>query len=90
MQIPHRSHPLDAGRSIFVDDIWHRFLEELSIYRLPSYTVAGLPAVAFAGQLSFATDGRKDGEGAGAGTGVLVYYDGTAWRASDTSSTVAA
>ena len=28
---------------------------------------------------AFATNGRKPGEGAGAGTGVLAIYDGTAW-----------
>lgn len=43
-----------------------------------------------AGSQAFASDGRKNGEGAGAGTGVLAYYDGTAWRATDTGATVAA
>jgi hypothetical protein len=57
--------------------------------RLPSYVVASLPAAA-AGDTAFASNGRKSGEGAGAGTGVQVYYDGTAWRACDTSNTVAA
>lgn len=55
----------------------------------PSYTVAGLPAGA-AGRLAYASNGRKNGEGVGAGTGVLVFHDGTAWRASDTGATVAA
>lgn len=57
--------------------------------RLPSYTVAGLPAGA-AGDIAFTSNGRKNGEGAGAGTGVLVFHDGTAWRACDTGATVAA
>lgn len=56
---------------------------------LPSYTVAGLPAGAVA-RVAFATDGRKNGEGAGAGTGVMVFHDGAAWRACDTGATVAA
>lgn len=43
-----------------------------------------------AGSQAFASDGRKNGEGAGAGTGVLVYYDGNAWKATDTGATVAA
>lgn len=52
-------------------------------------TVASLPTGA-AGSLAFASDGRKNGEGAGAGTGVLCFHDGTAWRACDTGATVAA
>jgi hypothetical protein len=43
-----------------------------------------------AGSQAFASNGRKNGEGAGAGTGVLVFHDGTAWRACDTGATVAA
>lgn len=53
-----------------------------------SYTVAGLPA-GTAGQLAYASNGRKVGEGAGAGTGVLVYKDATNWRTCDASTTVA-
>lgn len=55
----------------------------------PSYTVAALPA-SVAGQIAYATNGRKNGEAGGAGTGVLVFRDGTAWRACDTGATVAA
>lgn len=54
-----------------------------------SYAVADLPSVG-AGQTAYATDGRKNGEGAGLGTGVLVFSDATAWRACDTGATVAA
>lgn len=57
--------------------------------RMPSYTVAALPAGA-AGDVAFTSNGRKNGEGAGAGTGVLVFHDGTAWRACDTGATAAA
>lgn len=53
-------------------------------------TVANLPAATEAGRVRFATDGRKTGEGAGAGTGVLVYDDGTAWRRVDDGTTVVA
>lgn len=58
-------------------------------YKMPVFTVANLPA-GTAGEISFASNGRKNGEGAAAGTGVLVFHDGTAWRACDTGATVAA
>lgn len=54
-----------------------------------TYAVADLPTVG-AGQVAYASDGRKNGEGAGLGTGVLVFCDATAWRACDTGATVAA
>lgn len=44
-----------------------------------SYTVAGLPATAGAGQVAWAANGRKSGEGAGLGSGVPVFFNpGTA------------
>jgi len=58
--------------------------------RMPVYTVAGLPAVSVTGDMAYASNGRKNGEGGGLGTGVLVFSDGTAWRACDTGATVAA
>jgi hypothetical protein len=54
-----------------------------------SYTVAGLPAGG-PGATVYASDGRKAGEGPGAGTGVLVFNDGANWIACDTGATVAA
>ncbi len=57
--------------------------------QLPSYTVSALPD-GMASMVAFASDGRKNGEGAAAGTGVMVFHDGTAWRACDTGATVAA
>ena len=53
-------------------------------------TVANLPAAGENGRLRFATDGRKTGEGLGAGTGVLVYDDTVAWRRTSDDTTVAA
>ncbi len=48
---------------------------------VPAVTVANLPTIGQAGRMRFATDGRKVGEGPGAGTGVIVYDDGGAsWR----------
>lgn len=42
---------------------------------LPTYVVASLPATASNGQLAFASNGRKPGEIAGAGTGSLIYFN---------------
>ncbi len=56
---------------------------------MQSYTVAGLPG-GVAADVAYASDGRKAGEGVGAGTGVLVFYDGTNWIAVDSGATVAA
>lgn len=53
------------------------------------YTVATLPTGEEA-DLAYASDGRKAGEGAASGTGVLVFYDGSNWIAVDTGATVAA
>lgn len=56
---------------------------------LASYTVAALPAVG-AAQVAYASDGRKNGEGAGTGTGVMVFSDASAWIACDSGVAVAA
>lgn len=48
-----------------------------------TFTVAGLPTITQTGgtQIAFASNGRNPGEGVGAGTGVLVWNDGTSgWR----------
>lgn len=42
------------------------------------------------GRIIYVSDGRKNGEGAGLGTGVLAFYDGAAWIAVDTGTAVAA
>jgi hypothetical protein len=41
----------------------------------PSYTVAGLPATSSAGTTAWASNGRKPAEGAGAGSGVPVFWN---------------
>lgn len=56
----------------------------------PSYAVADLPAAPSLGQIAYASDGRKSGEDEGQGTGVLVFWDGAGWKATDTGATVAA
>ena len=58
--------------------------------QIPNYTVATLPTNgAKLGWLAYATNGRKNGEGAGSGTGVLVFRDGGGWKACDTGALVA-
>ncbi|MGX7706323.1 hypothetical protein [Methylobacterium sp. Gmos1] len=63
--------------------------------KLPSFTVAALPAAGIAGRMAWASNGRAyNGAGtlqaAGAGTGVHVSDDGTAWRVVGTNQTVQA
>lgn len=53
------------------------------------YSVSTLPSPGGrAGFTAFVSDGRKLGEGAGTGTGVLVYSDGNAWRRVSDDTTV--
>lgn len=46
---------------------------------LASYTVAGLPT-GVVGSWAYASNGRKVGEGVGAGTGVMAYFSNGSWR----------
>ena len=63
-----------------------------------SEIAGGLDPIVFAslatpgqpGRQVFVTDGRKIGEGAGVGTGVMAYDDGVAWRRMSDDTTVAA
>lgn len=88
LTIPNASQPLvDASGKI--TPVWYRVLQQLVVMPLPTFTVAGLPTGGVV-RVAFATNGRKNGETAGNGTGVLVFFDGTAWRAADTGATVAA
>ena len=57
---------------------------------LASFTVAGLPAATSDGRLAYASNGRKVGQGVGAGTGVVVYFSAGAWRVFSTDAPVAA
>jgi hypothetical protein len=52
------------------------------------FSVASLPAKALPGDVAYALNGRKNGEGAGVGTGVLVFHDGSNWIACDSGQTV--
>lgn len=58
---------------------WLAFLQSLANFPAAA-TVAGLPVSAKTGTIYYASNGRKPGESAGHGTGVLVYFDSTgAW-----------
>jgi len=50
---------------------------------------ANLPVPGQAGRWRFVTDGRKVGEGVGAGTGVPAYDDGLAWNRTSDDTAVA-
>ena len=52
--------------------------------------VASLATGLGEGEDGYATDGRKVGEGPGAGTGVPIYWSTGAWRVYSTDSPVAA
>ncbi len=58
-------------------------------FGLPSYTVASLPGGS-TGDMAYASNGRKNGEAPGAGTGVIVFRDASVWVAVDSGTTVAA
>lgn len=88
LAIPNTSEPL-VDKDGKITPVWYRILQQLPLMPLPTFTVAGLP-VSGVVRMAFASNGRKAGESAGNGTGVMVYFDGTAWRACDTSSTVTA
>lgn len=56
-----------------------------------SAALASLPTTNLqAGSTAFASNGRKSGEGAGAGTGIPVWWDGTNWKTFYDNSTAAA
>ncbi len=63
----------------------------LSLFYAGSGTVTALAGVSKATfRIAFATNGRKSGEGAAAGTGCPVWSDGTNWRTFYDNSIVAA
>jgi hypothetical protein len=55
---------------------------------LKSYTVATLPTAPAGISVAYASDGRKQGQASGAGTGVPVYYSAGQWRAFSSDSQV--
>jgi hypothetical protein len=78
---------------------FYQYMRELdqSLRELLTTSNAMTEPVAFAdlptgteGQVIYVSNGRKNGEGAGLGTGVLAFHDGSAWIAVDTGAAVAA
>lgn len=71
------------------------YCKGVSTRHIGNYAVASLPTAAtfstlIRGDIAYATNGRKNGEGAAAGTGVLCYWDTVAWRRVSDDTTVAA
>lgn len=54
-----------------------------------NFTAGTLPS-GYAGGFIYVTDGRKVGEGVGAGTGVVCSWNGSNWITVDAGTTVAA
>lgn len=88
--------PADGWTTKVLDEgLWLEYSESAGDWTIPpvsapKYTVANLPAAGTAARMAYATDGRKNGETAGNGTGVLVFDDGTDWIAVDSGQAVAA
>jgi hypothetical protein len=59
------------------------------VLRHVGFTVASLPS-GLEGDQSYATNGRKIGEGVGSGTGVPVYFSNGSWRVYSTDAAVQA
>jgi hypothetical protein len=100
-QLPDSSHPIardrETGNPSVVDADWYPVLKalldlgvEIKAEMGTHSTVANLGSASPAGRQKYATNGRKVGEGAGAGTGIPVYSDGTAWRRYGDDTTAAA
>lgn len=76
--------------------LWTGFITQLrdllvnSPFELATFTVAGLPTSPRSGSIAFASNGRKGGEGVGAGTGVTAVYSNGAWRRLSDETAVAA
>ena len=70
-------------------------IKGVEIRHLGTFTVATLPTTATqatlaAGDIAYASNALKASETTGNGTGNLVFFDGTAWRRSDTGATATA
>ena len=81
---------LDNGELSPAWQLWLTTLQALLKLQGQSFTVANLPNGSYAGQQAFASNGRKSGEGAGSGTGIPAWWDGSMWRTFYDNSQVAA
>lgn len=81
---------LDAGEKTQLDNLVaaHDPTTPAPPGRLLAQLEAKQPGVP-AGTTAYARDGRKPGEGAGSGTGIVVYSDGTDWRSPGNDEAVA-
>jgi hypothetical protein len=85
-----RSNAIFLGRADGSDTtVMQGPIEAGGAITLKSYAVAGLPSAA-AGKSAYATNGRRAGEGVGAGTGIPVWSDAANWRTYYDNSVVAA
>jgi len=89
LKFPAELEPLTDPNSGRVTQPWYRTFKTQEQWQVPVFKVANLPSPT-AGRVAFASNGRKSGEGASAGTGTLVYADGVAWRRTSDDTTVAA
>ena len=91
LTIPRHDVPLVDASTGAMNPDWYRVFKALEMFQAPSFTVAGLPESSGSARIAFASDGRKNGEAADAGTGVLVFRDASGvWCAVDTGAAVAA
>jgi len=82
-----------VGIEVDIEAKWNSGTEITSIdhVKVKVYYGGETPITVQAGSVAYATDGRKNGEGAGVGTGVQVFYDSQdLWIASDTGTEVQA
>jgi hypothetical protein len=75
---------------VFVCDQTNANTAFKALLGLASYSVAALPAAGFNGALAFASNGRKIGEAAGAGSGVVVAFSNGNWHRLSDDTIVAA
>ncbi len=75
-----RATALGTNDKLTLDDSGN--LSAGGVIRPGSFTVAALPAPSAVGvgAIAYGFNGRKSGEGSGAGTGIPVWCDGTNWR----------
>jgi hypothetical protein len=79
-----------TGIEVAIEGNWNTPTLSLDLLEVKIYYGSSVLPVQ-SGSQAYASDGRKNGEGGGAGTGVLVFYDGAGhWCAVDTGITVAA
>ena len=69
---------------IVENDVLASYIEDgtvtVSITRSVGTVAELLAVVGFEGQVAYATNGRKTGEGGGAGTGIPCYWSAATWR----------